>query len=80
MRNIPFILFALTLTIFSSFSWANSLPFNEVMIDRGTYVSDSQSSLDWLKLSETQGISPNEMNALLAPSGRYAGWRYATVE
>lgn len=40
-------------------------------------VYDTESGFDWLHLSETQGMSFNEIVASLAPGGEFEGWQLA---
>lgn len=45
------------------------------IIDNGTYTTDTNSALDWLDLTETNGMSYNQVMADVELSG----WRYATI-
>jgi len=38
---------------------------------------DTESGLDWLHLSETQGLSYNQILASTQPSGEFEGWHVA---
>lgn len=58
------------------FNTANALPIH--FNDHGNYTTDTLSGLDWLDITETQGLSINEVSALLQPSGSFFGWRYAS--
>ena len=50
---------------------------NAALVDGGTYVRDSATGLDWLKLSHVNGYSYEQV---MAGAGGYttSGWRYAT--
>lgn len=41
---------------------------------------DESSGLSWLKLSETQGLSINQISAQLGAGGAFSGWRLPTGE
>jgi hypothetical protein len=47
------------------------------IIDRGNYITDTATNLDWLKINQTTSYSIDE---ILAGGGGYLtnGWRYAT--
>jgi len=49
------------------------------LVDRGLVTYDTQSGLEWLDLSETLGLSFNQVSAQFGAGGRYAGYRYATT-
>jgi hypothetical protein len=54
-----------------------SINASAALIDRGTYTTDTNSSLDWLDVTETAGNSYNAM--LNGADGRLSsGWRFAT--
>lgn len=48
---------------------------HSAFIDQGTYIQDTVGGLDWLKLTETTGISYDNRNSISYLS---TGWRYAT--
>lgn len=50
------------------------------IIDLGNITRDTESGLDWLDLTETVGLSYNEVTAQMGPGGAYEGWRYATTQ
>jgi len=52
---------------------------NADLVDRGLQTFDTQSGLEWLDLSETRGLSFDEVSAQLVAGGQYAGYRYATT-
>ena len=49
------------------------------LVDRGLQTYDTQSGLEWLDLSQTRGLSFDEVSAQLGVGGLYAGYRYATT-
>ena len=49
------------------------------LVDRGTETFDTQSGLEWLDLSQTQGLSFDAVSAQFGAGGSYAGYRYATT-
>jgi len=51
---------------------------NANLVDRGLVTYDTQSGLEWLDLSQTQGLSFDQVSAQLGAGGLYAGYRYAT--
>lgn len=51
-----------------------------LIIDNGSYTSDTSSGLDWLDLSETQGFSYNYVLSQLNDNGIYKSWRYASLD
>lgn len=50
------------------------------LVDHDQYFTDSQSGLDWLDLTETQGMSFNYVSSQLGVGGEFEGWRYATSQ
>ena len=52
---------------------------NADLVDRGLQTYDTQSGLEWLDLSQTRGLSFDEVSAQLGTGGLYAGYRYATT-
>lgn len=51
---------------------------NAALTDRGTYITDTATGLDWLKLTETSNRSYNDISSQLGVGGEFEGWRYAT--
>jgi len=51
---------------------------NAALIDNGTYFTDTDSNLNWLKLTETLSRSYNDVYANLSAGGDYEGWQFAT--
>ncbi len=49
------------------------------LVDRGLQTYDTASGLEWLDLSQTRGLSFDEVCAQLGAGGQYAGYRYATT-
>src|SRR5215470_2641662 len=47
------------------------------LIDQGTFTTDTATGLDWLDVTQTQGLSYNAVTSLLGSS--LAGWQYATL-
>ena len=58
---------------------ASSAVLSQV-IDNGLFTTDMSTELDWLDVTETQGLSRVEVEALVAPGGALDGWRFATTE
>jgi hypothetical protein len=50
-----------------------------VLIDMGSITRDTDSGLDWLDLTETKGMSYNDVTAQLIQGGSLEGYRYATL-
>ena len=55
-----------------------SMSVNAVLIDNGTFTTDTVSGLDWLDVTESAFESYNTVSAQFGVGGRYYGWRYAT--
>lgn len=51
---------------------------NASIIDNGTYVTDTATGWDWLDLTQTAGMSYDDVTLQLGPGGLYEGWSYAT--
>jgi hypothetical protein len=51
---------------------------NANLVDRGLVTYDTRSGLEWLDLSQTQGLSFDQVSTQLGTGGLYAGYRYAT--
>ena len=47
------------------------------LIDHGTYFSDTDSGLDWLKLAPTLDRSYNDVSSKLGAGQEFDGWHYA---
>jgi len=48
-------------------------------LGQSTAVLDTSTGLEWLKLSATDGETPDQVFAQIAPGGLLQGYRYATV-
>ena len=48
------------------------------IVDSGTLIQDTDQGLDWLKLTETQGLTFEYISSQLGPGGEFEGWTYAT--
>ena len=48
------------------------------LIDNGMITSDDSTGLEWLDLTETVGMSYDQVTAQMATGGSLAGWSYAT--
>ena len=46
-------------------------------LDNDTYTTDTLSGLDWLDLTESTGLSHDQVSAQFGVGGLYEGWRYA---
>lgn len=55
-----------------------SLNASAALIDNGSFITDTTSGLDWLKLESTYGKSYNEVSGEIASGGGLEGWQYAT--
>lgn len=53
---------------------------NAALIDNATYFTDTDSNLDWLKLTETLSRSYNDVNENFGLGGDYEGWQFANSE
>lgn len=49
------------------------------IVDLGTITRDTETGLDWLDVTETRGLSYNQVTAQMGVGGAYEGWRYATA-
>ena len=52
---------------------------NAAFIDNDIYTTDTYSGLDWLDLTETIGMSHNDVALELGPGGIFDGWAFATA-
>ncbi|MBE9529381.1 MAG: PEP-CTERM sorting domain-containing protein [Proteobacteria bacterium] len=48
-------------------------------IDGGLFTTDTDTSLDWKDLTETNGLTYNYVSTQFGTGGAYEGWRYATL-
>ncbi len=55
-----------------------STDVSALLIDNGSYTTDSESGLDWLDLTETIGMSYNDVSSQFGYGGLFEGWQYAT--
>ncbi|OUS04751.1 hypothetical protein A9Q81_05625 [Gammaproteobacteria bacterium 42_54_T18] len=51
---------------------------NATLINNGSYITDTSSGLDWLKLDSTYGKTFNEIIAATTSGSWLEGWEYAT--
>jgi hypothetical protein len=51
---------------------------NASLIDYDNYIWDTESDLDWLKLTETQAIPFNHIYSQFGENELYEGWQYAS--
>lgn len=49
-------------------------------IDAGTTTVDTATGLEWLDLTETSGLSYNDVSSQFGAGGALHGWRYASME
>lgn len=49
------------------------------IVDYGSYLSDTETNLDWLDVTATVNMSFNQVQTELQAGNRYSGWRYATT-
>lgn len=49
------------------------------ILDRGDYLTDTQSNLDWLDVTASANMSYNDIAKQLGKGGQFEGWRFATV-
>ena len=49
------------------------------IINHNWYTTDTESNLDWLDVTKTQGVSYNDMVIELESDGLFNGWRFATI-
>jgi hypothetical protein len=49
------------------------------VIDNGTYLSDTNTGLDWLDVTATVNMSYSDVSTQLGAGGLFEGWRYATA-
>ena len=48
------------------------------LVDHDSFVADTGSGLQWLKLSETYGMAYADVHSELQAGGQWEGWRFAT--
>jgi len=71
----------LSLAVLSSISLsvnASFIQINDNIQDHGVYTRDVSSGLDWLDVTETRGMSYNQVQDQMGVGDIYEGWRYAT--
>ncbi|WP_101758906.1 hypothetical protein [Oceanicoccus sp. KOV_DT_Chl] len=56
----------------------SSLSHSE-FINNGYYTNDSETSLNWLHLDITAGLSVDQVYVEIGAGGQFEGWRYATL-
>jgi hypothetical protein len=67
--------FALLLSLFLS----SISPFaSSEIVDQGSYVTDTDTGLDWLKVTATTGLSYDDVSSSMDEGEQFYGWRYAT--
>jgi|GEM_PF-1564892 len=59
---------------------ALSLQTQAEIINHGRYLTDTDTGLDWLDVTESVGISFDDMQYLLETGEKFEGWRYAKKE
>ena len=47
-------------------------------IDHNTYLTDTDSGLDWLDVTESVNMSYDYVSSQFSTGGQFEGWRYAT--
>ncbi len=55
-----------------------STDVSALLIDNGSYTTDTERGLDWLDLTETIGMSYNDVSSQFGFGGLFEGWQYAT--
>ena len=53
---------------------------NAVIIDNGSYTTDTDSGLDWLDVGSTLNLSSNEIQAQFGSGGLFEGFRFALLD
>jgi len=57
----------------------SSINTHASIVDLGIITRDTGTGLDWLDVTETRGISYNQVIAQMGAGAAYEGWRYATA-
>lgn len=55
-----------------------ALPAQSAIIDNGGFTTDTATNLDWLDLTQTLGMSYDNVSAQLVAGGTFDGWRFAS--
>jgi hypothetical protein len=71
MKFWKFALAGIVLTISSS--------ANAALIDFGEFTRDTDTGLEWLDLTESTGLSYNDVSSQFGAGGQFEGWAYASV-
>ena len=50
------------------------------IVDYGSYTADTDTGLEWLDLTATQGLSANYVSSQFGVGGSFEGYRYASME
>jgi hypothetical protein len=58
---------------------AISISVNAAIIDLGAITRDTDTGLDWLDVTQTSGLSYDQVTVQLGVGGDYEGFRYATL-
>jgi len=56
-----------------------STSVNAALIDNGLLTTDTESGLNWLDLTETNGMTFKEVSSQLSIGGQFEGYRYAST-
>src|ERR1051326_3187920 len=69
-------------TVLSTAGLMAMMPFYATadLVNRGTFITDTHTKLDWLTLPQTANMSFLDVSAELTPGGRCYGYRYATIQ
>src|SRR5215470_4861134 len=57
--------------------WAATDAAAATLVDNGTFTTDTATGLDWLDVTQTQGLSYNAVTSLFGST--LAGWQFATL-
>ena len=61
-----------------AFAFVFSQSASAALVDNGTYLTDTISGLDWLKLTQTTDRSYKDVTLHMDAGSEFAGWQYAT--
>jgi len=70
---------ALVLTTIAGGAHADLIEADDAFFGTDSVTLDTDTGLEWLDLTESQGLSYNEVVAGMGAGGTYEGWRYASV-
>ena len=70
--------FPFAVRVFCGFLISGTAFASSQLLDNGNYTTDTHTGLDWLDLTETRGLSFDDVNSQMGIGQKYDGWRFAS--